>query len=500
MPRLNEENPECAAVPDAGLETRGTTVRLTISSMNAAGEGRAFLDGREWDVEGAVSGETVDALLVHAGQRRTHARCVKVVSTSPYLAADPCPALAAPSACGGCPLGRLDYAHQLGEKRGLLLEALEEQGFDADSLPEVPAVHPSPAPGLYRNKASWWADLDAEGGLVFGLRTGGTAHVSPESLQCRQTPAWMAALARETARALTPGVKAGRLPFIKGLVCRDAGELELNLETAPGRGLEGSEANKQRTRLAGLVTGETTPEEHDALTRELASDAAFMETLERLGLSGFVLIENTRGNNLTGGDLKAFHGETMVTATIDGLAFEVAIDTFLQVNTKQTRALYAKALEWADFRPDDVFLDLYCGIGTMTLMGARSVESAHGVEWVESSVERARENARVNGIENASFTAGPVEKVLPGLLARGVRPTVCVADPAFKGLAPDVPATLTRSPIERLVMVSCNPKTFSRDAAALVRLGWRLEAIELFDMFPGALHVETIGRFTRTLP
>ena len=77
---------------------------------------------------------------------------------------------------------------------------------------------------------------------------------------------------------------------------------------------------------------------------------------------------------------------------------------------------------------------------------------------------------------------------------------MCVADPAFKGLASDVPATLTRSQIERLVMVSCNPKTFARDAAALVRLGWRLEEIELFDMFPGALHVATIGRFTRTLP
>lgn len=118
-------------------------------------------------------------------------------------------------------------------------------------------------------------------------------------------------------------------------------------------------------------------------------------------------------------------------------------ETFLQVNPGQTERLYAMALEWVAPEKDEVLLDLYCGVGTMTLLAARTCAKAVGVDIVAASIERAKLNAKRNGIENAVFHAGAVEDELPRLIASGIRPAAAILDPAFKGLEETVPAMLT---------------------------------------------------------
>ena len=124
-------------------------------------------------------------------------------------------------------------------------------------------------------------------------------------------------------------------------------------------------------------------------------------------------------------------------------------------------------------------------------------KAAVGIDIVAASIERAKNNAAANGVTNAEFYAGAVEDVLPGLIAKGLRPEAAILDPAFKGLDETVPAMLTGLPLKRFAYVSCNPKTFARDAARFQALGWTLERVAPVDLFPGALHVETVGRFVR---
>ncbi len=211
------------------------------------------------------------------------------------------------------------------------------------------------------------------------------------------------------------------------------------------------------------------------------------------------LIHGLTGNNVLNGTHEAIHPNGVpALAHIDGLAFEVNLGTFLHVNTPQTWPLYDLTLAWAEITPDDTFLDLYCGVGTLTLLGARKAKAALGIEVVESSIEAARENARRNELNHVTFEAGKVEVVLPKALREGFTPSVAIVDPAFKGMESSVITALSRvSPLKRLVYVSCNPKTFARDAALFIKAGWRLERLGAVDLFPGALHMEAIGRFTR---
>ena len=213
--------------------------------------------------------------------------------------------------------------------------------------------------------------------------------------------------------------------------------------------------------------------------------------------SVFLNLHPTPGNAVLGRHSLHVAGTDGIETTIGGLRFAVRPETFLQVNPGQTERLYAMALEWVAPEKDEVLLDLYCGVGTMTLLAARTCAKAVGVDIVAASIERAKLNAKRNGIENAVFHAGAVEDELPRLIASGIRPAAAILDPAFKGLEETVPAMLTALPLTRFVYVSCNPKTFARDAAKFIELGWRIERLAPVDLFPGALHVETVAKFVR---
>ena len=187
-------------------------------------------------------------------------------------------------------------------------------------------------------------------------------------------------------------------------------------------------------------------------------------------------------------------GDERIETELLGRRFFVGPDTFLQVNPSETERLYKKVLERAAVGPEDKVIDLYSGVGTITLLLAQTAAEVFGVEIFEGSVEAAKENAAANGMDNVGFLASPVGKALESL---PFTPDVIVADPAFKGMEEGVPERLAALPARRLVYVSCNPKTFVRDALALERAGLRLTTLETVDLFPGALHVETVGTFER---
>src|SRR5699024_3767237 len=176
--------------------------------------------------------------------------------------------------------------------------------------------------------------------------------------------------------------------------------------------------------------------------------------------------------------------------TIGDITFGISARSFYQVNPKQTDVLYEKALEYAQLEPDDVVVDAYCGIGTISLFLAQKAKKVYGVEIVPEAIADAKDNAKINNITNAEFFVGEAEKVMDWWKVQGLKPDVVVVDPPRKGCDVDfLDATINMQP-KRIVYVSCNPSTLARDLRILEDGGYETKEVQPVDMFPQTTHVE----------
>ena len=178
--------------------------------------------------------------------------------------------------------------------------------------------------------------------------------------------------------------------------------------------------------------------------------------------------------------------------TLCGLEFKLSMPSFYQVNRDQAEVLYHKALEFAGLTGKETVLDLYCGIGTITLCLAKAAKRVIGAEIVPPAIRDAKENAVRNGIENAEFFCGDAADIAARLEAEGLRPDVVTVDPPRKGLAPEVVASVAAMRPEKVVYVSCDPATLGRDVKLFGQLGYQAVRAAAVDMFPGTAHVETV--------
>ena len=172
--------------------------------------------------------------------------------------------------------------------------------------------------------------------------------------------------------------------------------------------------------------------------------------------------------------------------TIGELEFEISPLSFFQVNPVQTKKLYQKALEFAQLNGDETVLDLYCGIGTMSLFFAQKAKYVIGCEIVPEAVADAKRNAKRNHIQNVDFVQGAAEKVMP------VPADVVVLDPPRKGCDENVLNTILHINPKKIVYVSCDPATMARDVKILTQQNYCVKLVQPVDMFPHSIHVETV--------
>lgn len=462
---------------------------VLVTRMHASGAGIAAApDGLEILIPGALPGArgTVRFRRPQPGGRRGLAESWTERSASPDADPGRCPHVAGEPPCGGCPMGGLKYARELALKTELLVvEPLAAAGFDARAIVAPALGQPEGCERGFRNKAVLYPGI-VDGRGRFGHFAARSQTLVPAE-DCPQTPAWMAG----AARALAPLVEDGTLaPAPES--APESGVLRcLLMREAPGTG----------ERMLALVV-RTDAGLEDARARILAA-------LEPAGLSTVLVnLHPAAGSgvfNFAPGATRVWSGAGTVEASLMGLGFALGPQTFLQVNTPQTPVLYERALAAAEAGPGDAVLDLYCGVGTITLLAASRAARAWGVERVEASIDRARENAAANGLANAGFTADAVERFLDRALAEGFpegfEPTKVIVDPAYQGLAGGAAEALARlvrgSRVSRIAYVSCNPKSFARDAKTLAAAGMRLVRVEPVDLFPGAMHLEVVGTFVR---
>ncbi len=437
--------------------------RAAIEGWSGDGAGVARIDGMAVFVRGAIRGELADVLIEHVGRSAAWGRAVKIVEPSPGRVAPDCPYY---GRCGGCQFRHMDYALELEAKRTRVEDALRRLG--GVQLP-VSAIHGARESARYRNKVQFPVS-----GRGIGYFRGGTHEVG-DIEDC----------------LLQPEVDAACRSAVKGWMERFGVPA---YDERTGKGLV--RHLYLRTNRAGQVlccvaaNGRELPHAPE-LTQALRAAAS--------GLVGLVLSVNTRKTNVILGDeYRTLWGQDWLEETLCGHVFRLSVPSFFQVNRDQAEVLYGRALELAGLTGRETVVELYCGIGTISLTLAGHAGLVIGVEVVPQAVEDARENARRNGLERRTrFECGDAAELAGALEREGVRPDVVVVDPPRKGLAPQVVETIARMAPGRVVYVSCDSATLARDVKRFSALGYEPRRAEAVDMFPRTAHVETVVLMSR---
>lgn len=193
---------------------------------------------------------------------------------------------------------------------------------------------------------------------------------------------------------------------------------------------------------------------------------------------------------------KVYFGPGYITDKIGDYSYEIDANTFFQTNTLQAEKLYTVARDYAGIRDNDVVYDLYCGLGSLSLFVSANAQKVVGIELSKKSIEKARENAVKNGVENCVFELGDIKDAFSDeLLGKHGKPEVVITDPPRPGMHPNVIEKLLDLDIPRIVYVSCNSATLARDLN-LMREKYTVDDIQPVDMFPQTYHIETVAKLS----
>lgn len=208
---------------------------------------------------------------------------------------------------------------------------------------------------------------------------------------------------------------------------------------------------------------------------------------------------NSKFTSMVLGDTgEVLFGGGKITEELCGMKFRISPKAFYQINPVQTEILYGKALEFADFNGTEEIIDAYCGTGTIGLIASSKVKSVIGVEINKDAVKDAKENAKLNNVQNIEFYSADAGKFMTELSKEGRKIDAVIMDPARAGA--DIPflSSLIRLSPQKVVYVSCNPETLARDLRYITKNGYKVRKIQPVDMFPHTEHIETVVLLTKS--
>ena len=431
-----------------------------MTGFTSEGAGVCRIKGRAVFVPRALPGETWRVRIVKVTKTAVFGRGEERLTTSPERVKPDCPNF---GRCGGCNLMHMSYAAELQMKLDRVNDALRRIGGT-----EVRAerILGSERVEGYRNKAIY-AVGEGENGPVAGFYRTGSHDIIPAPNCLLQSDEASKCAAAVVDWMRTNGVSAwnGRSGTVRHVYTRRARDGAALCCVVTGR------------RLSPALTRSLT----DALRGACPALTGVVECVNR-----------TEGNTVLSGDFRTLWGSGTLRDRLCGFEFELAPQAFYQINPPQAERLYAQALEYALPERGGTVLDLYCGAGTISLCLSQRAERVIGAEIVPEAVENARANATRNGVTNAEFICADAGEAARELKSRGITPDAIVVDPPRKGMdAPALEAIASMQP-DRLVYVSCDPATLSRDISRLRPLGYTPASALAVDMFPRTAHVETV--------
>ncbi len=432
-----------------------------VTDYTAQGQGVAHIEGCAVFIPNAIAGEKCRVRIEKVGKTWASGKIVDLLEKSPHRVNRECPVA---KLCGGCDFWHMDYTEESRLKADRVRQALNRIGGEA--LDEIPILS-APTCKYYRNKAQY--PVSSHKGRVFaGFFRAGT-HQVVENEGCLILPKE----ADQVKKIVVAFFNHYRLSAYD-----EATEKGLLRHIYVRRGAVSGQV------LVCLVLN----------GRKLPHANELIEKLQAVkGFATLVISVNTKaGNTVLGDEFINLYGPGYIEDTLCGLTFRLSPRSFYQVNHHQAQRLYEAAIAQAEITKEDLVLDLYCGVGTITLAMAKAAGKVIGVEVVEQAVADAKENAKRNGIKNAEFFCGDAGKAALELEKQGIRPDVVVVDPPRKGLNADTIEALDKMSPRRIVYVSCDPATLARDVALLKERGYALKNAQAADLFPRCSHVESI--------
>ncbi|MBD1906967.1 23S rRNA (uracil(1939)-C(5))-methyltransferase RlmD [Funiculus sociatus GB2-A5] len=440
---------------------QGELVEAVISDLGDSGEGVGRIGDRVVFVADTVPGDRVLVRLVRVKPQYAHGKLHEILEAS---ASRIRPGCIVADKCGGCQWQHINYEFQLEAKRNQVIQALQRIG--GFNQPPVDPLLAAESPLGYRNKATYPLKRSSTGQVQTGYYQKGSHHL----INLNQCP-----------------VQDPRLNPLLAEVKQDIQKR--------GWGIYDEKLHRGKVRHLSLRIGRRTGEILLTLVVKdwnlVDIEAQAQEWLTRYPqLVGVSLNLNPdRTNAIFGTETRCIAGQSYLCEEFAGLQFQVRPDTFFQVYTEQAEGLLQVIVDQLNLQGNEVLVDAYCGIGTLTLPLAQRVRQAIGLEVQPEAVEQATLNAQLNNITNVTFQTGAVETLLPQL---DVTPDIVLIDPPRQGCDRAVLETLLKTKPRQIVYVSCKPATLARDLKLLSQgnSDYQLTRVQPADFFPQTSHVE----------
>lgn len=478
-------------------------VTIEIEDIGTDGAGIGKADGYTLFVKDAVIGDIIKAKVIKAKKTYGYARLMEIITPSKDRVEPVCPVA---RQCGGCQIQQMSYSAQLKYKQKLVRDNLARIGgiTDCEVLPVIGMENPF----NYRNKAQYPVGRNKDGKVVIGFYAGRT-HSIVDYTQCAIGAPENAQILEKIRTFINENnISVYDEQSHKGLI------RHILIRTGKHTG---------QIMVCLIINGKTLP--HADKLADCLKDISGMSSI-------MININKERTNVILGSECSVIWGNSYIEDSICGIMFRISPLSFFQVNPVQTEKLYRKALEYAELTGNETVWDLYCGIGTISLLMATKARKVYGVEIVPQAIEDAKNNALRNSLNNAEFFVGKAEEVVPRIYDEDMKkaenepvdskenskensglpdsasdesvmrinPDVVVVDPPRKGCDETLLDTIVKMNPKRIVYVSCDSATLARDLKYLAANGYEIARVQPVDQFAHTVHVETVVQLVRKIP
>lgn len=444
---------------------KGQVYEGYVSSVDFPNKARVAIpeEDKVVTVKNAVKGQKVRFLVNKIRKGKAEGRLLEVLEKAPVEVESVCPHF---GQCGGCTYQNLPYEEQLKMKEEQV-HAMMDEAVNGEYIWE--GVKPSPVTQEYRNKMEFsFGDEFKDGPLALGMHKRGSTYDVVNVSQCQIVDAdyrkiLTATLEWASATGQTYYHKMRHEGYFRHLLVRKAvktGEILIDLVTS---------------------------------TQAEVDFAPWVEKLLALELEGKIAgILHTKNDSLADvvkdEGTEVLHGQSYFYEELLGLKFKITPFSFFQTNSLGAEVLYEIARDYMGSTKDKVVFDLYSGTGTIAQILAPVAKKVVGVEIIEEAVKAAKENAKLNGLDNCTFWAGDVLKVIDDL---GEVPDLIMLDPPRDGVHPKALEKIIGFGVDKMVYIACKPTSLARDLEMLQGRGYKVERIACVDLFPNTYHVET---------
>lgn len=442
---------------------------FTIEGTEFPGKGVAFYEGEKVAIKSTLPGQKVKARVTKKNSNGVEAKLLEVLEDVDYKVKPACDIF---GVCGGCSHGDLSLDTQLKFKEEQVKALLDNKGIkDYEYL----GIESSPLHYEYRNKMEFtFGDFEKGGELTLGMHAKGKSFAIVSVHNCQIVDEDFRAIISATINHF----RKTNLPYYR--ILKHEGFL---------RNLVVRKAINTGEILVNIVT--TTQEQYDF--------TGFVDTLKALELKGEITgIIHTLNDSLSdvvqADSIEILYGRDYIIENLLGLKFKINPFAFFQTNTKGAEKLYSIVRDFIGESADKVVFDLYCGTGTIGQIVAPKAKKVVGIELIEEAVEAAKENAKMNGLNNCEFIAGDVAVTIKNVTEK---PDIIILDPPRPGVHPVALDYVIKFDAKEIIYVSCNPKTLAVDLEVLVANGYKVEKVKIMDMFPHTPHVETVVKLLK---